>query len=283
MTTIATTRHEGADGLWEMVSRAPHPSLARYVRRYAGWHERWPGPLRRYELPFDGVVLIINFGPRLRVSDPTTAAGNGSWHDTFVTGLWDRPALTEHGGESSGMQVDLTPLGLSLLLDRPLGDLANLAVPLDEVLGRTDLAARLVDRPGWAARFELLDTLIATRLAAAAPPRGDVWWAWDQLVTTHGAVEVGALSERLGCSRRHLSTRFREHVGLPPKTVGRILRFRRALTLVESAARPPWAEVAATAGYYDQSHLVRDVREFAGMTPGELVAARLPDGAGLAA
>lgn len=96
-------------------------------------------------------------------------------------------------------------------------------------------------------------------------------------------MSVGDLADELGWSRRHLVARFREQVGLPPKVLARVLRFQRSLRLRGADGRPrPWAEVALACGYYDQAHLNRDFRQFAGCTPTELLAARLPGGAGIA-
>ena len=80
-------------------------------------------------------------------------------------------------------------------------------------------------------------------------------------------MRIGALAEAIGCSRKHLVSQFRAQVGLPPKSVARILRFERAEKLLSrSGARP--LEVALACGYFDQSHLIRDFRELAGATPG---------------
>jgi AraC-like DNA-binding protein len=57
-------------------------------------------------------------------------------------------------------------------------------------------------------------------------------------------------------------------VGLPPKTLARIFRFRRALELLGRGSG--LAELAYDCGYYDQAHLNRDFRQFTGTSPGEL-------------
>jgi len=86
----------------------------------------------------------------------------------------------------------------------------------------------------------------------------------------------------LGCSRKHLSTRFAEQVGLAPKTAARILRFGRAVSLIGADGRRSWGEIAAGCGYYDQAHFNRDFKQFAGSTPTEFAERQIPDQLGLA-
>jgi AraC-like DNA-binding protein len=103
--------------------------------------------------------------------------------------------------------------------------------------------------------------------------------ALARLRATDGRAPIAAITDELGCSGRHLSTRFREQVGVPPKLFARILRFQKAVRLIDTM--PSWATIAAEAGYYDQAHLVRDFRQFAGAAPTEFMHLRLPDGGGV--
>ena len=180
----------------------------------------------------------------------------------------DRPALTAFEQTARGVQVDLQPFAARTLLGLPLDELHGaLAVDLGALLGReaAELEERLDAAPGWEARFALLDALLARRLTATAAPPPDLLRAWSRLQATGGSVRIGALAAELGCSRRHLAARFREHVGVPPKTIGRILRFRRALTLLRGGAPP--AVAAHACGYADQPHLNREFRALSGATP----------------
>ena len=268
-----------------MVERTPHAGLGPHIRRYSGYQEYSTGPFRRREPATADAVLIISFGPSIDVFYPEKPACAGQRCRSFFAGLDDGPALTEYAGSQHGVQVDLTPLGAHMLLGVPMHEVAGRVVELDDLLGADGrrLVERLYDAPGWAARFDLLDAAIAKRLGESRPPSPDVAWAWSRLRGTRGGVSVGTLTEELGCSRRHLARRFREQVGMPPKLIGRVLRFERVTARLAREGVARWADVALDCGYYDQSHFNRDFREFAGITPSEYMASLLPGGGGIAA
>lgn len=149
-----------------------------------------------------------------------------------------------------------------------MSSLAREVVALEDLLGPDGprLEERLMEAGTWEERFDLVEAVLGARLQAAEPPPPDVDWAWRRLLASRGRLRVAKLATELGCSRKHLAARFREHVGLPPKLVARMLRFRRASDLL-GASDTSIAELAAVCGYYDQAHLDRDFRDFAGTTP----------------
>ncbi|MBO0709446.1 MAG: helix-turn-helix domain-containing protein, partial [Candidatus Dormibacteraeota bacterium] len=74
---------------------------------------------------------------------------------------------------------------------------------------------------------------------------------------------VAEIARRLGITERHLYRRCLEAFGYGAKTLQRILRLQRALTLVRSGS--PAAIAALDAGYADQTHLAHDVRALTGV------------------
>jgi len=121
----------------------------------------------------------------------------------------------------------------------------------------------------------LLDAFLTARADAGPRPAREVAWAWHRLATTHGAVPVGDLAAEVGWSRRHLVSRFHQQVGLPPKTAARVIRFSHLLSRFGDAQAGQWSRIAAECGYYDQAHMNRDFREFAGTTPTDYLARRV--------
>lgn len=258
---------------WEAVDGTPDPRLRGCVASYGGWAEYAPHPVRRLEVPFPGVPMILSFGPSLLVG--------GVRQRSFVAGLDDRATVTEYAGEQRGIQVNLTPLGARRLLGLPMEQLARTVVALEDLLGGDELVERLCDAPSWPERFAVLDDVLLRRLADAPPVDARLLHAWARLRASDGAVEIGALAAEVGWSRRHLSARFRSEVGLPPKTVARILRFDRVARTLRRRDGAGLADIAYACGYADQAHLNRDFREFAGTTPTGYVARLLPAAMGV--
>jgi AraC-like DNA-binding protein len=85
------------------------------------------------------------------------------------------------------------------------------------------------------------------------------------------AATVAEVAQRVFLSERQLERRFADHVGYGPKTLQRILRLQHVVRQLESHAAGRLAEVAASAGYADQSRLSRETRRLTGLTPRQLV------------
>jgi AraC-like DNA-binding protein len=270
---------------FELVPAAPAPALRGTVIEYRGFRADATAPPAQPEHPSGCVPLIVDLGGGWDVATPASGYRPARMGG-FVAGMHDAFALVRAAGPALGVQVDLAPLGARRLLGLPMHELVNRAVPLEDVLGREAraLVGRLADAPGWAERFAILDAALTRRIADAPPVSPGVEWAWERLVATAGAVSVGSLGSELGWSRKRLVARFRDEIGLTPKTCARVLRFHSLVVRLRAdGAAASWAELAAAAGYFDQSHLVRDVRRFAGVTPTELVARVAPHRAGLPA
>jgi AraC-like DNA-binding protein len=276
-------RHESEQDSWEMVEAAPDPRLRGHVLSYCSYREETTSFVRRRELPGVRVVLIINLGEPIRVLAPGPHAGWSDQPEGFLAGLHDTYALTETGGSQAGVQVDLTPIGAYLLLGLPMHELSQRVVTLEEMFGRggTLLREAVAEAPDWADRFAVVDEFLLTLLDRARSPVPSVTRALGRLHESGGTVPVGVLAAEIGCSRRHLIARFREHVGVTPKLLARILRFERVIALVDGRTEMGWAEIAQACGYYDQAHMIRDFNQFAGSPPSEFARRRLPDGGGV--
>jgi AraC-like DNA-binding protein len=268
---VELTRHETETSAWEVARRTPSPSLAPFLgRSLEGWAQTRGKAGQMREVPFPGVPLILNLGPEWIV--------DGERHDSFLAGLHDRATIVGGSPLYSCIELRLSPLRARRLTGLPMHELANRAIPLEELLpGAHKLTGRLRETGSWDTRFDLVERFLARRLADAEPPSPGVVWAWRQLVASGGRESIGTLVTELGWSRRRLIAHFREEIGLAPKTAARVIRFDRSVARLRGGTA--LADVAYDGGYFDQAHFNREFRELAGTTPTAFVAAFAPSGA----
>jgi len=249
-----------------LVTAAPRGPLAALV---AGlWlFEGAPAPHARDRmLPRGAAELVLD----LRPEDPGAIA----------SGLATRPWELPTAAQSAALGVVLRPGGVAALLGLPAAELRDERVRLDALWGAPAaeaLWAPVLAARGPRARLAAAEALLAARLPRAAhAPHPAARAAVARIAAAPERLRVGALAADLGLSARRLEQVLRLDVGLAPKPLARLLRFRRALERLEDADRIGWAAFAAERGFADQSHLIAEVRAFAGMTPVELRAARGP-------
>lgn len=94
-------------------------------------------------------------------------------------------------------------------------------------------------------------------------------FARRRILESGGTVTVSTLADEAGVSARYLRNAFSQVHGISPKQFSRFVRFQHAMELIAQSEDSTQAQSLALAcGYSDQSHLVHEFNEFAGMTPG---------------
>ena len=92
--------------------------------------------------------------------------------------------------------------------------------------------------------------------------------AIHSLFDTNGNYPINGLVKQLDCHHRTLERQFKQRVGLRPKQLARILRFKQAFTILHSPAEPGLMELDLhDLGYFDQSHFIKDFKFFTGFPP----------------
>ena len=281
----AVAEHASPLGSWRMEFLAPTERLAPFVRRFNAYAERDTGFVRRRELPSCLATLVFNLGHDLRVEHPLGTRTTYRAGAAFYTGMSATYAVTETDRCQEGAQVMLTPLGARRLLGFPLCEVGDRLIDPCDLIGAAsrDIAERLQEANSSAGRLAILEHEMTRRLAFSrdGPPR-DLIWALRRLEATYGRVGVNTLAQELGCSRKHLTVRFRREFGMSPKLFARVARFDRAVELMRRDRVASLAELAGDCGYADQAHLTRDFCEFAGSPPAAFLRRKLPNEGGFA-
>jgi AraC-like DNA-binding protein len=151
----------------------------------------------------------------------------------------------------------------------PASELVDLSVSLDALLPGAR-GRELTER--FTQARDVNEALHATQswlLGLPYVPDRLVERALVLLEATTNDAQVSAVARALELSERQLERRLLARTGFTPKRYARLRRFERAVASLESAST--LAQVAADAGYYDQSHFSREFTRFAGTTPGRFL------------
>jgi AraC-like DNA-binding protein len=185
---------------------------------------------------------------------------------SFLAGTLTRPWLIRSGASVRTVGIRFKPGAAAVLLDLSLVGTADREIDLVRELQeparrliRSVCGARTTVRMLDVAQDELLH-LVAPRLHRVPKTRAAI----ERLVTTRGKVRIDTLATSLGVSRRTLERRFDAELGISPKQYARIVRFNAVLSESAERERTQLVDLALAAGYFDEAHLLRDVRSLAG-------------------
>lgn len=168
------------------------------------------------------------------------------------------PTVYEHGGPVRAVGLVLQPAAAAALFANARGQV-NTARPLAELAGprwaEVEHAVRATAGDG--ARLEVLCQFVRQTVAPPSPCESQ---------RLQGLALLAAMGHRMGLGQRQFERRFVAHWGMAPKQFEVIARMNSALghALAAPGSAVAGAELAADEGYYDQSHMGRDVRRLAG-------------------
>jgi len=191
----------------------------------------------------------------------------------IVVGTMRSALMVPLGGPARLVGVRFHPGAALRIFDTPLTELTDRRLSLDQLWGSgvAELADALdrADTTEGAARMErLLERRLSRGASRAAGDEALAQRAVTLLRRARGSVGVREVAAALGVGERRLQRAFDRSIGLSPKVLGRVFRFRQAIRQLDTASGAvSWAGVAAAAGYADQAHLIREFRALAGVTP----------------
>lgn len=218
------------------------------------------------------ITVLIQFGGDDVVIDD--ADGQRSVTG-FVAGL-PIEAMRIRSARAECVEVRLSPIRAYSLLGVAPTDLGRGVVALEDLWGARArrLREQLAGADTWDERFTLTKSFLAQGDHPDRTLDPEVLAGWDRILATDGTVRIADLAESFGWSRKRLWSRFESQIGLTPKRAAMLVRFRHAVDGL--LAGRPAADVAASCGYTDQAHLIRDVSIFADRTPRTLTTHYLP-------
>ncbi|MHA6719097.1 helix-turn-helix transcriptional regulator [Sphingomonas sp. RS6] len=164
----------------------------------------------------------------------------------------------------------ITPLGWMALIGSDASSLVNRVVDLADLFGDT-----IDEGVAEMARLTELDEMVACgesivrRLVRVRRSREvDFIHMVDAWLSDDASPEIESLVAAAGMSARQIERKCKTLYGASPKGLARKYRaLRAAVSLVSEGAS---IDDVVSRGFYDQSHLIREIKHFTGYTPGQI-------------
>lgn len=161
------------------------------------------------------------------------------------------------------------PYAIPLLFNIPAEVLTNQNIEIAELLGKEgeELEEKMMLCDTLTQRIAIMTHFIEEKLKNNSQGSIKLLSAIHHIVSTRGIINVADIVGNYFLSQRQFERSFKQLTGFSPKMFSRIVRFEECVSKAV-LSDGSLTDITFTSGYYDQSHMIRDFREFSGKSPG---------------
>ena len=185
----------------------------------------------------------------------------------FVHGQVTQLSVMNFKGPYVTIQVVLKPHALKPLFGLEDASILTNGAMEPRQFGAEELNTQLLDAEDDEQRLALLTDFLCGKLEQAHGNDPLIEESLDFIDQNLSVVTVNSLVEHFYISKRQFQKRFVRAAGIPPQYYIRVKRFNEAMKLIDTGKYETLADVAYALGFFDQSHFIRDIKEFSGITP----------------
>jgi AraC-like DNA-binding protein len=195
----------------------------------------------------------------------------------FVFGQITTALEIEPTGHTGIIAARFHPDGFTPFSKMPIKQMENRAVPLQELFGEEGyvLEREVLNTSTNHDRIKIIEAFLLAKALMPETIDRITKSSVEVMMRLHGQVSVDELSEQLKINRRQLERKFSSAIGLSPKYLAKIIRLQATLKMLEKKQFTSLTSLAYENGYFDQTHFIKDFKEFTGMSPKQFYAGNL--------
>lgn len=167
--------------------------------------------------------------------------------------------------------VVFQPAGVKSLFDLAPQEIQDSFLDLKDLFGSIleDLYEKINQTSAMIQKLDALNQFFSAFLPKKSRQANPIlYFSLQYLIENKEECSIATLSEKVGYSERQIERVFQEFVGISPKSYSNIIRFHHFLSLLRSDSNGfNLTELCYTAGYYDQSHLIKEFKKKVGIKP----------------
>lgn len=236
----------------------PDPLLCPLIDRYWSWENE---PQLPSMMLGTGSELMLHYGDRLASPASTLLPRS------FLISPKTCRFTPQASGITGFLSVRFRAGALRHFCAMPVCEIIDRPLDIDELWGKAgvELEERILHAPDLASRVALLDSFLLTMLQRYRKP--ERWLDRSVQALYYRTSPLDAVTAAAPVSVRSFQQAFKQNVGISAKHFQKIARFESVLRQLLLEKRSDYLGLALDRGYFDQSHFIRDCREFTGQTP----------------
>jgi AraC-like DNA-binding protein len=240
----------------------PTERLRPYIKYFAVSENEFENEYK--VLPSAGLVVGFQYKGQLAImrnnkEDKLSSAG--------ITGISDSFKVFKNSASIGTILVYFTETGFTHFASHPVNELFNISLSLDDVFTK-GIVAEVEEKLALATtdkhRIRIIEQFLLSRIRDIKADKL-ITEAVTLIYQSKGAIRIKELNEQLFISQSAFEKRFRKVVGTTPKKFASIIRFNAALDSLNKARS--LTELCYENNFFDQSHFIRDFKQFTGDTP----------------
>lgn len=215
--------------------------------------------IHNFKIIPDGVpTLLYQDVPNIVIDQKSNSSS-----PLYIYGQFTKYTDQELKGPYRIIGVYLKPTSLKLLFGIDASEFKNKNIALDDLVSNTVLE-QLVNAATLDDKLKILSDFLLSRVQLSKCNNEKAVYASNLLKQ---GITLRDVQLDLNISERSLERLFKEHIGISPKFFSRIMRFQSSLDLYRNNAFSSFTDLTYQSDYFDQSHLIREFKEFTGVSP----------------
>ena len=242
----------------------PKPTLEKFIECF--WIVESDEPPSVQKIIPDGFPEIV-----IHYADPYKININGQWENQemqLLAGQITKHFYLQNTGTAGMLGIKFKPHAVTHLFDIDMKLMVDKVAPLPEKLQPplSEIISAVKNKAGYETLISICESSFSHIIENCAETKGGIELALQLVFQRNGMVTVQELCDHCHRGERQLERLFSKYVGLSPKFFARIIRFSYIFQVMQEKT-PSWSDVVHKAGFYDQSHFIKNFKAFTGEDP----------------
>ena len=168
--------------------------------------------------------------------------------------------------------VRFYPYGFANFITTNIKNLANKETPIELIFGEEsskELERKIIQAKDTFERIQIIEHFFLNKFKNEITIDNIVKTTVNDLINTKGSKPINAILKEDLSKRRQLERKFIKQIGISPKQLGKVIRLQTALKMIINRQSESLTQIAYDSEYYDQTHFIKDFKEFTGINPKE--------------